>query len=54
MSKQRVKSPAEVDQALHLAELEKLRNKRKKNGKPRNVIIDDGSDRLKLNATDII
>ena len=55
MAKQNVKSAAEVDQALHLAKIDKIAQQRtKKNGKPRNIFIEDGSDRLKLNETDII
>ena len=39
---------------IHLETLSKLVKKKKKSGKPRNVIIDDGSSRLKVNSTDVI
>ena len=55
MAQQKMISHAEIDQSLHFAKLDNIisRNK-KKNGKLRNITIEDGSERLKTNASDII
>ena len=55
MAQQKMISYPEVDQALHFAKLDKIISKnRKKNGKLRNITIEDGSERLKTNASDIL
>ena len=48
-------SHAEIDQSLHFAKLDQIASKgRKKNGKLRNITVEDGSERLKTNASDIL